>query len=124
MRRSASDADNAGRFKSDFRRSGAAADLHCKKARSNADQDKMSNHQSSTSDKTGADPRTSTDQMPLGKIGFVGLGLMGGAMAANLAAAGYAVNAGRGTPGVRGDTNPALAGPLRLPDHLQHAARR
>jgi 3-hydroxyisobutyrate dehydrogenase-like beta-hydroxyacid dehydrogenase len=53
----------------------------------------MSNHQSSTSDKTGADPGATADQMPLGKIGFIGLGLMGGAMAANLAAAGHAVNA-------------------------------
>lgn len=53
----------------------------------------MSNHQSSTSDKTGADPGATADQTPLGKIGFIGLGLMGGAMAANLAAAGYAVNA-------------------------------
>ena len=47
----------------------------------------MSNQQSSTSDKIGA------DQTPLGKIGFIGLGMMGSAMAANLAAAGYAVNA-------------------------------
>jgi 3-hydroxyisobutyrate dehydrogenase-like beta-hydroxyacid dehydrogenase len=53
----------------------------------------MSNHQSLTSEKPGADQGTSTDQTPLGKIGFIGLGLMGGAMAANLAAAGYAVNA-------------------------------
>jgi 3-hydroxyisobutyrate dehydrogenase-like beta-hydroxyacid dehydrogenase len=46
-----------------------------------------------TSEKPGADQITSTDQTPLVKIGFIGLGLMGGAMAANLAAAGYAVNA-------------------------------
>jgi 3-hydroxyisobutyrate dehydrogenase-like beta-hydroxyacid dehydrogenase len=50
-------------------------------------------HQSSTSKKASADRGTSTDQTLLGKIGFIGLGLMGGAMAANLAAAGYAVNA-------------------------------
>lgn len=53
----------------------------------------MSKHQSSTSDETGAGPDTSAAQTPLGKIGFIGLGLMGGAMAANLAAAGYTVNA-------------------------------
>jgi 3-hydroxyisobutyrate dehydrogenase-like beta-hydroxyacid dehydrogenase len=35
----------------------------------------------------------STDHAPLGKIGFVGLGHMGTAMAANLAAAGYPVKA-------------------------------
>ena len=34
-----------------------------------------------------------TAKPPLGKIGFVGLGLMGAAMAANLARAGYAVHA-------------------------------
>ena len=53
----------------------------------------MSNHQSSISDKTGVDLSATADQTPLGKIGFIGLGLMGGAIAANLAAAGYAVNA-------------------------------
>jgi 3-hydroxyisobutyrate dehydrogenase-like beta-hydroxyacid dehydrogenase len=53
----------------------------------------MPDHQSSTSDKNGADPGALAGQAPIGKIGFIGLGLMGGAMAANLAAAGYAVNA-------------------------------
>lgn len=53
----------------------------------------MSNHQSSISDAIAAPAGTSAEQTPLGKIGFIGLGLMGGAMAANLAAAGHAVNA-------------------------------
>ena len=42
-------------------------------------------------DKSKAQGEVSTDH--LGKIGFVGLGHMGTAMAANLAAAGYPVNA-------------------------------
>jgi len=40
-----------------------------------------------------AEGNVSEDPAPLGTIGFVGLGHMGTAMAANLAAAGYAVNA-------------------------------
>jgi 3-hydroxyisobutyrate dehydrogenase-like beta-hydroxyacid dehydrogenase len=44
-------------------------------------------------DKTCNGPHSSTDRPPLGKIGFVGLGLMGSVMAANLAAAGHAINA-------------------------------
>ena len=44
-------------------------------------------------DKLDVQGDVSTDHAPLGKIGFVGLGHMGTAMAANLAAAGYVVNA-------------------------------
>lgn len=44
-------------------------------------------------DKSKVQDDVSTDHVPLGKIGFVGLGHMGTAMAANLAAAGYPVNA-------------------------------
>jgi 3-hydroxyisobutyrate dehydrogenase-like beta-hydroxyacid dehydrogenase len=44
-------------------------------------------------DKSKVQDDVSTDHVPLGKIGFVGLGHMGTPMAANLAAAGYLVNA-------------------------------
>jgi 3-hydroxyisobutyrate dehydrogenase-like beta-hydroxyacid dehydrogenase len=53
----------------------------------------MPDHQSSTADKNDANPGALAGKAPIGKIGFIGVGMMGGAMAANLAAAGYAVNA-------------------------------
>ena len=43
-------------------------------------------------DKSKVQDDVSTDHVSLGKIGFVGLGHMGTAMAANLAAACYLVN--------------------------------